>query len=255
MSKRLVIANWKMNPTTAPRAKALFSGVSKVAPKHKTVSVVVCPSFVHLPLLTASYRGASVQFGVQNLHPEESGAYTGEVSPLMAKSAGARFALLGHSERRALGEDNDFIRAKLESALKEKLLPVLCIGEEERTNEGDYLHLLRHQIESALHNVTAKECKKLVVAYEPVWAIGVHAVRAMTSEELFETVLFIRKVLADRYDRKTADGVPILYGGSVQASNTRELIVEGGVNGLLVGSASLDVEEFAQIISSAAGAK
>lgn len=254
MAKRLVIANWKMNPTTGPRAKALFSGISKVAPKYKNVSVVVCPPHVHLPLLSGSYRGNSVQFGVQNLYPEESGAYTGEVSPLMAKSAGARFAILGHSERRALGEDNDFIRKKVEATLKEKMIPVLCIGEAERTSDGEYLHLLRHQLESALNHVTAKECKKLIVAYEPIWAIGVHARRAMTSEELFETVLFIRKVLADKYDRKTADSVPVLYGGSVKAANTHALIAEGGASGLLVGSASLDVSEFKDIITSAAEA-
>ncbi len=169
-------------------------------------------------------------------------------SAKMLKSAGALFSIIGHSERRAAGEDDKSVRAQLEHALAAGLTPVLCIGEQAREAGGEHFSVIEAQLGSVLKNISKNTLKKLVIAYEPVWAIGKSVDDAMRPGDLEEMVIFIRKALVDLLDRKMALAVPILYGGSVEGANAAALIKEGGVNGFLVGRASARVEDFLAII-------
>jgi triosephosphate isomerase len=166
----------------------------------------------------------------------------------MLKEAGALFAIVGHSERRIAGDTSERVRGQLESALAKGLVPILCVGEREREADGEHFSFIENQLASALRGLSAAAIKKLVVAYEPVWAIGKHAADAMRPAELQQMVIFIRKVLSGIVERRVALKVPILYGGSVEPSNAKELVVEGGAGGFLVGHASTTPETFFEIL-------
>ena len=189
--------------------------------------------------------------GAQTLSAHTDGAHTGEVSAKTLKKVGALFALVGHSERRIAGDTQEIVHAQLERAIEAGLTPILCIGEREREHDGEHFELLEAQLTSALGNIPKNSLKKLIVAYEPVWAIGRHAIDAMKPSELQEMVIFIRKVLAETLDRAVALKTPVLYGAAVEVENAALLIHEGGVNGLLVGHASVQVERFLEIIKAA----
>jgi len=251
MSK-IVIANWKMNPSSPVEARKIYTAIKKGAAKVKGVDTYVCPPFVFLPELAKIGTSRKVGLGVQDSFYEETGAFTGQVSPEMVAGYKAKIAIVGHSERRAMGEDNTLVGRKVRHVIEEGITAVLCVGESERTEEGDYYKFIREEIEVALAGVKRNDLKKLIVAYEPIWAIGKRAEEALNPEALYEMMLFIRKVLIERYGRAPALKVPILYGGSVKGSNAREFIEEGGVDGLLVGGASLKPEEFIEIVKSAA---
>ena len=248
MSKKIVIANWKMNPATAVEAKKIYSGIKKGAVKVRGVDTVVCPPFVFLPELAKLGVTKKVALGVQDTFYEETGAQTGQVSPSMVKGYKAKYTILGHSERRALGESSELVGRKVRHAIGEGLTVVMCVGETERNEEGDYYRFIREEIETALSGVKRADLAKLVVAYEPIWAIGKRAEEALDATALYEMVLFIRKVLTELYGRAPAGRVPVLYGGSVKAVNAREFVEKGGVDGLLVGGASLKADEFLNII-------
>lgn len=254
MQKKLVIANWKMNPQTFAEAKKLFNDIKKAAGTYSRVKTVVCPPFVFLGDLAYGYSGRKVAFGSQNIFSEERGSYTGEISPFQVKDSGATFSIIGHSERRARGESDADVHGKLALALKHKLTPVLCIGEHERDHHGKYLAFLRHQISTAFKRVRPKDVPRIVIAYEPIWAIGKHGSDAITPKKLHETVLFIRRVLRELYTKKVAFDVTILYGGSVEPENTLALFSEGTVQGFLVGHASLSAESFRRILEITNGA-
>ena len=245
--KRIVIANWKMNPQTADDAWSLFSGIKKTASTLRFVHTIICPPVTYLLDLSDSYRGKNISFGAQNIFWKEKGSFTGEISARQIHDAGARFVLVGHSERRALGETNENVWLKVKAALKERLHVILCIGESERDDGGDYLHFLREQLESALNEVKAADLNRIIVAYEPIWAIGKTGEDAITPDKLHEMVLFIRRVLVERYN-KTAIDTPIIYGGSVEEENAQGLLERGVVAGFLVGHASLNATEFSSIL-------
>ena len=250
---KIVIANWKMNPVTPAEAKRIYAGTVKGATKLRGVHVSVCPPFVFLPEL-AKGTSKKVTLGVQDVFYEEDGAYTGQTSPKMAKGYKAKLAIVGHSERRALGESNELVGRKARHAIEVGMTAVLCVGERERNEEGEYYTFIKDELEAALIGLKRKDLDKLIIAYEPIWAIGKRAEEALDTRSLFEMVLFIRKVLTERFGRAPADRVPILYGGSVKAENAGTFITEGGVDGLLVGSASLDPKQFTQILTAAAAA-
>ncbi len=245
---KIVIANWKMNPGTPTEAKRIYSGVKKGVARVKGVDVYVCPPFVFLPELSKPAMGKKVKLGVQDVFYEETGAFTGQISPKMAKSYKAKMTILGHSERRALGETNKLVGRKVVHAISEKMTTVLCVGEKERTDEGDYYTFIRNEIEDGVAGLKRTDLKKLMIAYEPIWAIGKRAEEALDADALYEMVLFIRKVLTERFGRAPANRVPVLYGGSVKENNANEFIVKGGVDGLLVGGASLAPKKFVEII-------
>lgn len=249
--KQLIIGNWKMNPWKAEDARKIFDGIKKEGGKLAHVQTVICPPFVFLSDLSKKVSGHRVVLGAQDVFSEMEGAYTGEVSPLMLASAGAKYVIVGHSERRALGETDEMVNKKVFAALKMGLTAVLCVGETERDAEGKYFQFVKTQVETALAKIPKRMLSTLVIAYEPVWAIGAKAKGAVTPSDLVEMTLFIRKTLADMFDRSIAQAVPILYGGSVDDKNAESFLKEGEADGLLVGRASLDPKKFITILKSA----
>jgi triosephosphate isomerase len=244
-NKILVVANWKMNPDSADKAREIFRG-TKVAVKNlANVQVIVCPPVVYLSDLEKN-NTSSVILGTQDIFWEKAGAFTGEISSDMLKKGS--YVILGHSERRALGETDEMVAKKIASAVKAGLHPILCVGEKVRDDHGEYLHFLRSQIVNSLGKLTKKYLSKVIIAYEPVWAIGQSEDKAMKPTDIHETSLFIRKVLADLYGPAVAVSTPILYGGSVTANNAKEMITLGEVQGLLVGRESLNPKKFGELL-------
>src|SRR3989344_1130169 len=247
MSKRLIIANWKMNPTTLIEAKKIFIKSKLLSAKLKKTSIIVCPPSVYLSAFRIK-KSQKFSLGAQDIFWKLSGAHTGEISPLMIANLGASFCIVGHSERRILGETDEVVSKKLRSLFKEKITTILCVGERERDVQGHYLETLSAQIRGSLRSVERKNASKLIIAYEPIWAIGKTADDAINPRKLHEMVIFVRKVLAQIFGAETAKKIRILYGGSVEGKNAHELISNGHVSGFLVGHASLDMREFSEII-------
>ena len=250
-SKKIVIANWKMNPLSLTEAKRIFADTKKTANTLRNVQSVVCPPFIYLNELKNLVSGHRCAIGAQDVFFERNGAYTGEISGAMLAKAGVKYVIVGHSERRAQGETDEVVNKKTLAALKEGLHVVLCVGERERDEHARYFDFIRGELEGALKGVPKKMAEKLIIAYEPLWAIGREAKSADTPKGTFETTLFIRKILADMYDKKMAMGMPVLYGGSVNKKNANEFLAHGGVQGLLVGRASLVGAHFAEILREA----
>lgn len=243
----LVIGNWKMNPDTIGKAKKLFIEVRKhVSRKALKTYVAIAPPapyFSELERLSPSQR---VKLVAQDMFHEKDGAFTGEVSLNMLKSVGVEAVIIGHSERRALGDTNEEVRQNVEAALKSKITVVLCVGEKQRDSHGNYFTVVEDQLNSALTNVPKSQLKRLVIAYEPIWAIGTGD--TATPEDVQEMRLFITKVLSDRFGRSAANAIRIMYGGSVKPNNADELMEVGQVDGFLVGGASLKSADFVSII-------
>ena len=241
--KILVVGNWKMNPETANKAKEIFRGIKAETKDLKNTKIVVCPPFVYLSDLEKMNDG-SVILGAQDMFWEKSGPFTGEISAQMLEKEG--YVILGHSERRGLGETDEMVSKKVISAIKAHLHPILCLGEKIRDEHGEYLHFLRNQIINSLGKLPKTYLSKLVIAYEPIWAIG--QAEAMKPADIHETSLFIKKVLAEIYKQKTILSIPVLYGGSVSADNAKEIITLGEVQGLLVGRESLAPKKFGELL-------
>lgn len=246
--RRLVVANWKMYISTPEEAKKFASGLRRRARVFAGVDTVLAPSFTLLPLVALALKGSSIKTSAQSVSVFETGAHTGEVAANMVKSFGAAYSIVGHSERRAQGESNEMVRAQLNHAAAAGLTPILCIGESERDQGGAYLATIVEQLSSALKDFKKGGVPKLVVAYEPVWAIGKTAAEAMKGSDLRETIIFIKKTLAEHFERASAMRIPILYGGSVEPINAEVLINEGDVNGFLVGHASAALDSFVEIL-------
>ncbi len=212
------------------------------------VDVFIAPPATMLAEVSSVLESSPIQVGSQTVSAHADGQHTGEVSALMLKDAGASFVIVGHSEQRASGDSDAVVHSQLERVIAAGLAPVLCIGEEGRSHDADYFSFIEEQLNAALRNVPKNLLKKLIVAYEPVWAIGKSAEQAMKPADLQEMVIFIRKMLASLIGREAALKVPVLYGGSVDAENAMPLIKEGGVNGFLVGRASAHADSFLAII-------
>jgi triosephosphate isomerase (TIM) len=237
----LVVANWKMNPTTSEEATRLFSAISASLKKTKA-TVVVAPPAIFLGALKQGMRKAPkhIALGAQNVHPLESGPHTGQLSVRMLYASGASYCIVGHSECRALGESDALVNAKVHALLKSRMTPILCVGELERDQSGKYYAVVETQVRASLHDVKKKDIEKVVIAYEPIWAIssGDGKGRTATPEDAHEMRLFIVKILTDLYGRTMAERVQILYGGSVNETNAEGIFTQSGVNGFLVGGAS-----------------
>jgi len=250
MAKKIVVANWKMNPPSFREAKKLFEAEKKAAAAlARRVTVVIAPPALYLRALASLVRGASTAFAAQNVHWESAGAFTGEMSCLQARDAKAAYALVGHAERRAAGETNDDARKKVAACLGAGLTPVLCIGEAARNAEGAHFDYVREQLRIGTADVPQGKVGKLIVAYEPVWAIG--AAAAMKPRDMHEMAIFIRKVLAEAHG-EGALSVTILYGGAVDSTNAAAMLEEGDVDGLLVGRASIEAERFRILLNAVA---
>ena len=252
MKKRnLVVANWKMAPETLEEAKKVWNSARNSAKGFKNTDIVICPPFPFLYPLSKLNYPKNVFFGVQNIGSEIKGPFTGEVSATMVKSAGAKFAIIGHSERRTMGESNEIVRKKLQIAFDEGLTPILCVGEKERDKDGNHLAFIKNQIKECLNGLQKKNLVGIIIAYEPIWAIGKSYKEAMTPTDIHETTLYIKKIVSELCGKDIAAGAKILYGGSVEPENAGLIMEYGNVDGFLVGHASLLAEDFASILKAA----
>jgi triosephosphate isomerase (TIM) len=242
-----VAANWKMNKTNAEATAFLHYFLRRVGPG---VDVAICAPFTALRTVADAVAGTGVIAAAQNMHHEAAGAFTGEVSAPMLIELGVRGVVLGHSERRELfGETDTALTHKLRAALAAGLVPILCVGETEIEREaGETERKLRHQLEADLAEVTDAQLDRVVIAYEPIWAIGTG--NTATAEQAQETIGFVRALLADR-SAEAATATRLLYGGSVNSRNAAELFAQPDIDGALVGGASLDPGEFTSIVAAA----
>lgn len=252
MMKKTVVANWKLNPDSPREARELFLPVKRAARGLKKTTVVVCPPVLFLPLL-ASYLNDSQKrlcLGAQDAFWAREGAWTGQIGPSSVRKSGGQYVILGHSEKRALGDSDAIIREKLKLALAEGLRVVLCVGEKERDAAAEYLKIIRGQLTAALERVPKRFAAQLLVAYEPLWAISTapRSSGADTPADFLEKAIFIRKVLSHWSDHGRAMAMPVLYGGSVNRKNAAGFLAEGQADGLLVGRASLRPNEFREIL-------
>jgi len=245
MSK-IIIGNWKMNPRSVEKARVIFDQTIKAIKGMRGVEVVICPPFPFLSVAN-NLKVRNVSLGAQNVFEEIEGAYTGEVSLNMLLSSGVKYVILGHSESRLLGETNKNINKKILAVLKAKITPILCVGESSRDDNGFYLAFIKHQIIECLSSVPKTQIKNIIIAYEPIWAIGSEAIQKATKDEFVEIQIFIKKVISDIYNIKTASVTKIIYGGSVHPLNAKEFI-DGGASGLLVGRDSLIPKKFGKIV-------
>lgn len=242
----LIVANWKAYVEDIQKAKKLVS-LSKKLARTTTVQIVLAPPAPLLGLL-AQKNVSRVSFSAQDISGTVGGAQTGEVTAQAFATVSATYAIVGHSERRAMGEKNEVISQKIAHALAHGLTPILCVGESERDGEGHYLSAVREEITQAIAPLTQKERSKVIIAYEPLWAIGKTAADAISSTDLSEMVLYIRKVLAELLPGKSSRQSLVLYGGSVEPNNIRPLAGSSGVDGFLVGHASVDPDMFSLIV-------
>src|SRR3989338_7813690 len=244
--KALIAANWKMNKDIK-EAVSFVKDFKKLVKNAKNIDIAICPPFTLLFELNELLKNSGIKLGAQNMHFEEKGAYTGEISPLMLKDAGCEYVILGHSERRQyFKETDDLINEKVKSALKNKLKPILCIGETlQQRNNNKTIEIIENQLMNCLNNINENEIKNIAIAYEPVWAIGTG--KNATPEQAEEVHKFIRNLLLKVYNKKISDNARIIYGGSVKPENIKDLMAMKNINGALVGGASLEPESFAQI--------
>ena len=245
----IIAGNWKMYETEE-EATQLVSDLKQRLKGVTGVKVIVCPPFIALSSVNGILQDSSILLGAQNMHWEEKGAYTGEISPAMLLTSGCKYVILGHSERRSYFHETDkSVNLKVKSALKFNLSPIICVGEkleERETNKTE--EVIKIQIQGAYKDLTAQQAEKTVVAYEPIWAIGTG--KTATPQQANEVHLFIRTLLSADYGRETAEKINILYGGSVKPENSRELLEMSEIDGALVGGASLDAESFEGIVRS-----
>ena len=246
MRKKIVAGNWKMNMTPATAVELINSLKNEI--NTNEVDVVVCPPYVCLPAVLEAVKDTNIAVGAQNMHFEENGAYTGEIAPSMLVELGVKYVVIGHSERRQyFAETDETVNKKTLKAIEHGLVPVVCVGESlEEREQGVTIDLVRLQTKIALKDVKAEDAKKVVIAYEPIWAIGTG--RTATSAQAEEVCKAIRDVVAEVYGNEVAEEVRVQYGGSVNGANANELFNMGNIDGGLVGGASLK-PEFASIVN------
>ena len=245
----IIAGNWKMNKT--PSEAAALINEMKPLVAGADCKVVLCVPFVDLDAALKATAGSNIEIGAENCHFEKSGAFTGEVSPVMLKEMGVKYVIIGHSERRQyFGETDVTVNKRLKSALEEGLKVILCVGETlEQREQGITAELVAMQTKIALLGVSKEDAKNVIIAYEPVWAIGTG--KTATSDQAEEVCAIIRDVISDIYDDATAEGMTIQYGGSMNAKNADELLSKINVDGGLIGGASLKAEDFSIIVKAA----
>ncbi|MBT5167694.1 MAG: triose-phosphate isomerase [Opitutales bacterium] len=251
MSRKYFIAgNWKMNKTPEEGAK-LASEIASIVSKDASVDVVICPTFTALDRVSQAIEGSAVKLGAQNLYPKTSGAYTGEISPEMLREVFAKFVILGHSERREyFGESDAFVNEKVKFSLENLINPILCIGETLEQREADEtLEVVKTQLLGGLVGVEASQMGSVVVAYEPVWAIGTG--KTATPKMAQEVHGSIRALLNEKYGDAVGEKVRILYGGSMKPANAEELLSQKDIDGGLIGGAALDSNSFCDLVAAA----
>ncbi len=246
----VIAGNWKMNMLPS-KVKAYADELKSLVGQAKWCDIVICAPFVMIPGIMKAFRSSRISAGAQNLSEKERGAYTGEVSAAQLSDLGVQYVIIGHSERRSLyGESDRVVNEKVHAALNENLRPIICVGESEQQREmGVTADLVSLQVKMALHGVPAQKMRRTIIAYEPIWAIGTG--KTATSEEAGEVCHTIRAVIRSLYGARTARAVSILYGGSMNANNARELLSQPDIDGGLIGGASLSPADFAAIVGDA----
>ena len=248
----LLIANWKLAPENYAKAESLAKATAKSAKTYKkSIETIVCAPSIYLMALSKALK-TSLVLGGQTVSSFTDGGHTGDTAASMLRAAGATYCIVGHSEVRAAGVTNTDTNTQIHHLHSAKITPILCVGETERDAQGFYLSSIKDQIEMALAGVSAAQLKKLVIAYEPVWAIGKSAVREATPEECREMIIYIRKIIATLYDIKLATQITVIYGGSVNEQNADIFLSQGDAQGLLVGRVSTDPKRFAQLMKTIA---
>lgn len=237
-----------MNPVTLADARLLLSRIRKVTTSLERVLTIVFPPYIYAHICTS--RGSSTtsrcMWGVQDVFYEQSGAFTGAVSASMVHDMGGMYAIVGHSERRAQGDTDAVVARKARAALEARLKPIICVGELRRDEHNHHLSTLKAQIEASLEDIDASQAKNIIIAYEPVWAIG--ASQPMTNALIQESTIFVRRVLADFFGPENGREIPVLYGGSVNMRNAADIVREGQVDGLLVGRESVNAAGFVELL-------
>jgi len=250
MRTKVIAGNWKMHKTNQEALKLVKAIKLKSLDIRKT-KIIVCPPSTALSETALILKESNVHLGAQNMHWEEQGAFTGEISAKMIKSTGATFVIIGHSERRQFfGETNETVNLKLKTALANYLNPIICVGETlEQRESGITNDIVGNQVKNALESISMEDIIKVILAYEPVWAIGTG--RTASPEQAQEVHSFIRNILSELYDRTVSEIVPIQYGGSVKPENAAELLQQQDIDGALVGGACLEADSFLAIIKAA----
>jgi len=250
MRRQFIAGNWKMHLDRAG-AVALAEGVAEASERVQGVDLAVCPPFVYLDAVGRAIAGSRVSLGAQNMYHQPQGAFTGEISAAMLRDLGCKYVILGHSERRhILGESDADINKKVHAALLADLGPIVCVGETLAEREaGQTLAVIRRQFDGSLAGISADQMRQIVLAYEPVWAIGTGKVA--TPQQAEEVHLDLRRIMQERYNREIAQAVVIQYGGSVKPDNAKELLGQPDIDGALVGGASLKVDQFMGIVAGA----
>ena len=247
MRKKVIAGNWKMNKTNT-EAEEMLTELKELVKGIDNVGIIIGAPFTALSDAVKAVKGSNIAIAAENVYPKDSGAYTGEVSPVMLKSIGVEYVILGHSERREYFKESDeFINEKVKAVLAAGMLPILCIGEKlEERESGKTAEVTETQIRGGLKDLTAEEAKKVIVAYEPVWAIGTG--RTATPEMAQETHRQVRDVLVSMFGNETAEEMIIQYGGSMKPDNAVELLAQKDIDGGLIGGASLKASSFAEIV-------
>ena len=247
MRKPIIAGNWKMNMTPS-QAKELVTNLIPLV-KDAACDVVVCPPYVDIALVAELVQGTNIQVGAQNIHWAEKGAFTGEISAAMLKEAGAAYAIIGHSERRQyFGETDATVNSRTKAALAAGIVPIICVGESlEQREKGETDAVVSGQVKADLADIPGEAVAGLVIAYEPIWAIGTG--KTATDEQANETIGLIRETIASLYGQAVADQVRIQYGGSMNPKNVKGLMAQAQIDGGLIGGASLKAADFAQVIN------
>lgn len=251
MRKQIIAGNWKMNGTIASGSILIEAFISFLGDKDLDCEVVICPPFTALERAVSLTRDTQVSVGAQNMDYHDAGAFTGEVSPLMLTELGVSYVIVGHSERREYyGETDSMVNEKIKSAFLHNLQPIVCVGESLAQREAnETIPFIHRQLECALKDIPENQVKQLIIAYEPIWAIGTG--KTATADQAEEVCKSIRDYIAELYTSTVAESIRIQYGGSVKANNALEILSEPNIDGALVGGASLVVDEFNEIIMAA----
>lgn len=248
MRPKIIVGNWKMNPKSSVIASVLVKQTGGLLSPSKNVTVVLCPPVIYIPILLKIPHG-QIMLGAQDVSSESEGAFTGQISASMLQSLKVKYCIVGHSERRALGESDELIGKKIVMLLKKGITPIFCIGETERTSGHEYVSIVRHQIVKALALVPKTQISRIIFAYEPVWALSSTAVRHdATPNDAREMAVFIRKTISDLSTPLIAKNTRVIYGGSSNETNAGDFLSAGGIDGLLPGKASLSPKKFAQMV-------
>ena len=247
MNKKLIVGNWKMNPITLDEAKKIARKIKRVAPILTSTETVIAPPYPFIALCGGRGETKHFHLGAQSASVQvDSGPYTGEVSAAILKDIGVEYVIVGHSEQRAKGESDATVSKKAQAVLASHMSPIVCVGEIVRDEAGAYLETLKNQIKNSLADIAPKFAGDIVLAYEPVWAIG--AQEAMKNEDIHESSLFVKKVFSDIFGPEAGIKVKVLYGGSVNYRNAPDIISIGKVDGLLVGRESVNAPGFVELL-------